>query len=115
VWSQRLVPGWMVTGMDGDRVKVRRLLSDPAVSVVVVEHRERLGRMNIGLVEAALAAQDRRLVVLDDGEVDDELVRDMTEVLTSFCARLYGRRVAKNRAARALLAAAAVAAEPVHA
>jgi len=99
------------SGMDGDRVKVRRLLSDPVVSVVVVEHRERLGRMNIGLVEAALVAQDRRLVVLDDGEVDDDLVRDMTEVLTSFCARLYGRRAAKNRAARALVAAA----EPVHA
>ena len=101
------------SGMDGDRVKARRLLSDPVVSVVVVEHRERLGRMNIGLVEAALVAQDRRLVVLDDGEVDDELVRDMTEALTSFCARLYGRRAAKNRAARALVAAAA--AEPVHA
>jgi putative resolvase len=97
--------------MNGERAKVRRLLSDPAVSVVVVEHRERLGRMNIGLVEAALAAQDRRLVVLDDGEVDDDLVRDMTEVLTSFCARLYGRRAAENRAARALAAAA----EPVHA
>ena len=26
----------------------------------------------------------------------------MTEVLTSFCARLYGRRGAANRAARAL-------------
>ena len=62
--------------MNGGRTKVRRLLSDPAVSVVVVEHRERLGRMNIGLVEAALAdsgrqwppvaASGRRLVVLDD-------------------------------------------------
>ncbi|MCG4568155.1 IS607 family transposase, partial [Bifidobacterium adolescentis] len=29
-------------------------------------------------------------------------VRDMTEVLTSFCARLYGRRAAKHRAEKAL-------------
>jgi len=57
---------------------------------VVVEHRDRLGRMNTELVESALAAQGRRLVVLDDGEVDDDLVWDMVEVLTSFCARLYG-------------------------
>lgn len=34
----------------------------------------------------------------DDGEVEDDLVRDMVEVLTSFCARLYGRRSARNRA-----------------
>lgn len=53
-------------------------------------------------VEAVLSATGRRLVVLDAGEVDDDLVRDMTEVLTSFCARLYGRRSARNRAEKAL-------------
>ena len=42
----------------------------------------------------------------DDTEVDDDLVRDMTEVLTSFCARLYGKRSARHRAEKALEAAA---------
>jgi putative resolvase len=41
-------------------------------------------------------------VVLDTGEVDDDLVGDMVEVLTCFCARLYGRRSARNRAEKAL-------------
>lgn len=95
------------SGMDGSRTKVRRLLSDPEVTVVAVEHRDRLGRMNTELVEAALSASGRRLVVLDAGEVADDLVRDMTEVLTSFCARLYGRRSAKNRAKRAVQCASA--------
>jgi len=88
--------------MNGKRRKVRRLLADPDVGTVVVEHRDRLGRMNVELVEAALSAHGRRLVVLDDGEVADDLVRDMMEVLTSFCARLYGRRGARNRAEKAL-------------
>ena len=35
----------------------------------------------------------------------DDLVRDMTEILTSFCARLYGKRAAANRAARMMAAA----------
>jgi predicted site-specific integrase-resolvase len=34
-------------------------------------------------------------------------VWDMTEILTSMCARLYGRRAAANRAKRAVAAAAA--------
>ena len=96
----------IASGMNGARTKARRLLADPDVTTVVVEHKDRLGRMNVELVEAALAATGRRLVVLDDGEVDDGLVRDMVEVLTSFCARLYGRRSAKNRAQKALEAAA---------
>ncbi|MCX4705406.1 IS607 family transposase [Streptomyces sp. NBC_01373] len=93
------------SGMNGARSKARRLLADPEVTTVVVEHRDRLGRMNTELVEAALEASGRRLAVLDDREVEDDLVRDMAEVLTSLCARLYGRKSAKNRARKALQAA----------
>jgi putative resolvase len=88
--------------MNGTRPKARRLLADPQVTVVVVEHRDRLGRMNAELAEAALPPTGRRLVVLDDAEVGDDLVRDMVEVLTSFCARLHGRRSARDRALKAL-------------
>jgi putative resolvase len=42
------------------------------------------------------------VAVVDDAEVTDDLVRDMIEVLTSFCARLYGRRSARNRALKAV-------------
>jgi putative resolvase len=93
------------SGMNGGRSKARRVLADPGVTTVVVEHKDRLGRMNVELIESALAAHGRRLVVLDDGEVEDDLVRDMVEILTWFCARLYGRRSAKNRAKAALKAA----------
>ena len=41
-------------------------------------------------------------MVIEDKEVDDDLVRDMTEILTCFCARLYGRRSAAARAKRAV-------------
>ena len=90
------------SGVNGARAKIRRMLADPQVTAVVIEHRDRLGRMNTELVESALAAHGRRLVVLDDGEADDDLVQDMVEVLTSFCARLYGRRSARNRALKAV-------------
>jgi putative resolvase len=90
------------SGMNGTRAKARRLLADPEVTVVVVEQRDRLGRMNTELAAAALATRGHRLVVVDDDEVTDDLVRDMIEVLTSFCVRLYGRRSARNRALRAV-------------
>ncbi len=93
------------SGVNGKRRKLNRLLSDPTVTTLIVEHRDRLARMNAGLVESALKAQNRRLIVVDDTELDDDLVRDMTEVLTSFCARLYGRRAAANKAQAALKAA----------
>ena len=93
------------SGMNDKRRKLNRLLADPGVGVIIVEHRDRLARMNSGLIESALKAQGRRLIVVDDRELDDDLGRDMTEVLTSFCARLYGRRAAADKARAALKAA----------
>ena len=90
------------SGMNGKRRKLQRVLADPTAQVVVVEHRDRLARFGVEHLEAALSAQGRRVVVVEEGEVDDDLVRDMTEVLTFFCARLYGRRGARNRALKAL-------------
>jgi putative resolvase len=94
------------SGLNGHRAKVMRLLADPAVRTLVVEHRDRLARFGAEYIEAALAAGGRKLVVVDQAEMNDDLVQDMVDVLTSFCARLYGRRAAKNRAEKALAAAA---------
>lgn len=93
------------SGVNDKRRKLNRILADPTVGTIIVEHRDRLTRMNAGLVESALTAQGRRLIVVDDSELDDDLEHDVTEVLTSFCARLYGRRAARNKAEAALKAA----------
>ena len=90
------------SALNGKRRKFLSLLRDKSVTVIAVEHRDRFARFGAEYVEAALEAQGRRLLVADPSEVDDDLVRDVTEILTSLCARLYGRRAAANRAARAV-------------
>lgn len=90
------------SGVNAKRRELQRVLADPTAQTIIVEHRDRLARFGVEDLEAALAAQGRRVIAIDPGEVDDDLVRDMTEVLTSFCARLYGRRGARNRAIKAL-------------
>ncbi len=90
------------SGLNGHRRGLMGLLRNPKVGVIVVEHRDRLIRFGAEYVEAALAADGRKLLVVDEAELKDDLVQDVIAVLTSMCARLYGRRSAKNRAARAL-------------
>ena len=92
--------------LSGHRRKLLALLGGPSVHRVVVEHRGRVWRFGSEYVEAALGAQGGELVVVDAAEVDDDLVRDMTEILTSMCAGLDGKRAAQNRARGALAAAA---------
>ena len=86
------------SGVNGHRKKLASLLADAAVTTIVVEHRDRLMRFGADYVEAAMAASGRKLIVVNEGEMKDDLVEDMIAVMTSFCARLYGRRSAGRRA-----------------
>ena len=85
--------------------RLRRLVADRSVGTMVVEHRERLSRFGFECLDAALAGRGARILVMEERELEDDLVRDVTEVMTSLCARLYGRRSARRRAERALTAA----------
>ncbi|MBS4728656.1 IS607 family transposase [Mycobacterium sp. SM1] len=108
--AQQIPVDTVVTGvgfaLNGHRRKFLAVLGDPTVSRIVVEHRDRFCRFGSEYVQAALGAQGRELVVVDSAEVDDDPVGDMSEILTSMCAWLYGKRAAQNGAKRALAAAA---------
>lgn len=101
-WTNYEVVTEIGPGLNGKRRKLLRVLKDPRVGRIVVEHRDRLARFGFEILEAALYAAGKRVVVVEEGEVMDDLGRDLLEILTSACGRLYGRRAARNRARRAL-------------
>ena len=105
-WSVDRVVVEVGSALNGHRRKFLSLLRDPSVTRIVVEHRDRFSRFGTEYIHAALESTGRELIVMDPAEVDDDLVRDMTELLTSMCARLYGKRAADNRARRAMEASA---------
>ncbi|MBU3934171.1 MAG: IS607 family transposase [Candidatus Omnitrophica bacterium] len=90
------------SGLNGKRPKLLSILRNPDIKTIVVEHKDRLVRFGFEYMEALFKASNRRIVVVDEGEMKDDLVCDMIDVLTSFCARLYGRRSAKNKAKKAI-------------
>ncbi len=104
-WSDFEVVMETGSGLNGKRSKLLRVLRLPGRTRIVVEHRERLTGFGFELLEASLVGRGGGVVVMDDEELEDDLVRDVTEVLTLLCARLYGRRSAARRAQRALAAA----------
>jgi putative resolvase len=90
------------SGLDGSRKKLIKLLENPSISIIVVEHRDRLARFGSDYTISALKAANRTVEIVNETECKDDLVQDMIDVLTSFCARLYGKRSARSRAERAL-------------
>ena len=81
-YAGRVVVG---AGVDGSRAKVRGLLPDPRVTVVVAGDRGRLGRVSTELAAAGLSARGRRLVLPGNCEVAGGLGGGVVGVLTG-CA-----------------------------
>ena len=88
----------IASGMHDTRPKLLKLLTDPQLGKVVVEHRYRLTRFGFLYIEQLFAMQGRTLEVLFPSDTKHDLVADFSAVMTSMASRIYGRRHSKERA-----------------
>jgi putative resolvase len=89
------------SGVNDTRPKLLKLLTDPTVGQIVVEHKDRLTRFGFNYIEQLLAMQGRKIEVINLAENGKEdLVQDFVSIVTSFCARLYGQRRSKRKTER---------------
>ena len=77
------------SGVNDTRPKLLKLLTDPAVGQIVVEHKDRLTRFGFNYIEPLLALHGRKIEVINLAENGKEdLIQDFVSSVTSFCARL---------------------------
>jgi putative resolvase len=89
------------SGVNDTRPKLMKLLTDPSVTRIVVEHKDRLTCFGFNYIEQLLKLQDRSIEVINLAENGKEdLAQDFVSIVTSFCARLYGQRGSKRRTER---------------
>jgi putative resolvase len=89
------------SGVNDTRPKLLKLLTDPTLTLMVVEHKDRLTRFGFNYIEQLLKLQDRRIEVVNLAENGKEdLIQDFVSIVTSFCARLYGQRRSKRETER---------------
>src|SRR5215467_8751748 len=87
------------SGLNDHRPKFLALLTDASLTRLVVEQKDRATRFGFGYVEALLEMQGRHIEVVNLAETNrEELLADLTSVIYSLCAKLYGQRRAKVKA-----------------
>lgn len=89
------------SGVNDNRPKLLALLADTSISLLVVEHKDRLTRFGFRYIETLFSAQGRSIEIVNqaDNGTEDLLV-DLTAIIYNFCARLYGLRRAKRTTER---------------
>lgn len=91
------------SGMNYHKKGLKRLLDaviEGEVGRLVITHKDRLLRFGAELVFAICQAKNVEVVILNQGEdttFEEDLAKDVLEIITVFSARLYGSRSRKNQ------------------
>lgn len=91
------------SGMNYQKKGLKKLLEaviDGQIGRLVITHKDRLLRFGAELVFAICEAKQVEVVILNQGEdttFEEDLAKDVLEIITAFSARLYGSRSRKNQ------------------
>lgn len=91
------------SGMNYQKKGLKRLLNaiiDDKVGRLVLTHKDRLLRFGAELVFAICELKSVQVIILNQGEdttFEEDLAKDVLEIITVFSARLYGSRSRKNQ------------------
>ena len=87
----------VASGMNDKRRELIKML-DSSPSAIVIEHKDRLTRFGFNYLENLLNKIGCELIVINkDKEDEQDLMKDMVSIITSFCCRLYGLRRSQNK------------------
>ena len=94
----RRSPEEVGSGVNDNRKKLEKLVTDKSYNRLVVEHKDRLTRFSLQLLKMLAGEQGRTIEIVNEAENDkDDLMEDFIAIITSFCARLYGLRRSKRK------------------
>ena len=91
------------SGMNYHKKGLKRLLNEilsEKIGRLVIAHKDRLLRFGAELIFAICEAKQVEVVILNQGEdttFEEDLAKDVLEIITVFSARLYGSRSRKNQ------------------
>jgi len=79
---------------------VNKLGACEQVGRIVITHKDRLWRFGAELIFSICEAKEVEVLIINKGEdtsFEEDLAKDVLEIITVFSARLYGARSRKNQ------------------
>lgn len=96
--------GWIIneivkecaSGLNDNRPKLLKLLSERKATRIIIEHKDRLTRFGFNYIKTLYP--ECEIIIINEVDDDKEdLVQDFISIVTSYCARIYGNRRSKRK------------------
>jgi len=86
------------SGLNDKRPKLQKLLNNKEVTLVVIEHQDRITRFGFNYIKILLLQRECKIEIINPVATDKEdLMQDFISLITSFVARLYGLRRSRRK------------------
>lgn len=97
-WSVDKVYFEVASGMNDKRKQLSQMF-EHGPARLIIEHKDRLTRFGFNYIESLLIKLGWEVHVINrDSEEQDDLMKDLISIITSFCCRLYGLRRGRTKA-----------------
>ena len=95
--------GWIInevvkecaSGLNDERPKLMKIFKERKATRLVIEHKDRLTRFGFNYIKTLF--YDCEIIIVNECEDKQDLFEDFVSLVTSFCARIYGRRRTKRK------------------
>ena len=94
-WKVNEIVKEYASGLNDERPKLSKIFSERKATKIVIEHKDRLTRFGFNYIK--LLYPECEIVVINECETNQELFEDFVSLVTSFCARIYGKRRSKRK------------------
>lgn len=86
------------SGVNDNRKQLSKILIDTNYDILLVEHKDRLTRFGFNYINILFEPLGKKIeVVNNSNDVSEDIMNDFVSIITSFCARIYGKRRCKRK------------------
>jgi len=86
------------SGLNDNRKLLKSLIDDDKIKIIIVEHKDRFSKFGLNYISLLLEKQGRKIEIINEvNDSKEDLMQDFVSIITSFCARLYGKRGTKRK------------------
>jgi len=86
------------SGVNDNRTKLLKILKEGKATKIIIEHKDRITRFGFNYLKELCNKFNCEIFIINENQNDKEdLIQDFISIITSFCAKIYGKRRTKRK------------------
>lgn len=95
----------IASGLNDDRKQLHNMLGyvkQHNIRYVLIENKDRLTRFGYRYLERLLENNNTKIMISQSDDIKEDYITDLISIMTSFCARIYGKSSSKSKTLKAI-------------